>query len=215
MRDIWRTIVICPKCGENNSDNFRFCGMCGTPLEARRPTGATVPAPPPATPPPPRITNAQDSPRTVSVEKAVVRAIENVTRPATRPVPPISGLSMLGLNQPGPSESAPIQPDSNQSCPIQPSVDTLRESFSGLDSFFEPEPPKSGVGRTLLLLVLLAALAVAGWWTYSNLGMVESRKPETPAGSTTDAARTTGDTPGNTPSASQSSTPKDKPTTKA
>jgi len=131
---------------------------------------------------------------------------------------------MLGLNQPGPSESALIQPDSNQSSPIQPgaiqpspiqpSMDALRESFSGLDSFFEPEPPKSGVGRTLLLLVLLAALAVAGWWTYSNLGTVASRKPETPAGSTTDAERTTGDTPG-TPSASQSSTPKDETTTKA
>src|SRR5208283_1058847 len=29
--------VICPKCGEDNSDNFRFCGMCGNLLEARRP----------------------------------------------------------------------------------------------------------------------------------------------------------------------------------
>ncbi|MGA9903243.1 MAG: zinc-ribbon domain-containing protein [Terriglobales bacterium] len=201
--------MICPKCGENNSDNFRYCGMCGTPLEARRPAGATVPAPSPVTPPPPpRITNAQDSLRTVSVEKAASRGVENTARPGSRPVPPISGLSMLGLNQPGPSESAPIQ-----SSPIQPSVDALRESFSGLDSFFEPEPQKSGVGRTFLLLVLLAALAVAGWWTYSNLGAVTTRKPETPAGSTTDAARITGDTPGNPPSTSESNTPKDKPTT--
>jgi hypothetical protein len=35
--------VICPKCGEDNSDNFRFCGLCGTLLEAWRPAGAHVP----------------------------------------------------------------------------------------------------------------------------------------------------------------------------
>src|SRR5882724_3683209 len=36
--------VICPKCGEVNSSNFLFCGMCGTILEpARRATAATFP----------------------------------------------------------------------------------------------------------------------------------------------------------------------------
>src|ERR1035438_9698920 len=40
-RDIGRNdTVICPKCGEDNSANFRFCGMCGAALEARRPAGA-------------------------------------------------------------------------------------------------------------------------------------------------------------------------------
>jgi TPR repeat protein len=59
-------------------------------------------------------------------------------------------------------------------------MDSLREkSFGGLDSFFEPEQPKTGGRRILLLLALLVALGGAGWWTYTNyLGATESRKPE-------------------------------------
>jgi len=59
-------------------------------------------------------------------------------------------------------------------------MDSLREkSFSSSDSFFEPEQPKTSGRRILLLVALLAALGVAGWWTYTNyLGAMESRKPE-------------------------------------
>jgi len=91
---------------------------------------------------------------------------ETVTKPPDKPVPPIAGPSLLGLNQPG---------------PIQPSMESLREpSFSGLDSFFEPEEPKTGRWRILVMVLLLAALGGAGWWTYTNyLGAAESRKPET------------------------------------
>jgi len=70
-------------------------------------------------------------------------------------------------------------------------MDLLRErSFSGLDSFLEPEQPKTGGRRTLLLVVLLAALGGAAWWTYTNyLGATEGRKPE-PATSSAGAAST-------------------------
>ncbi len=90
---------------------------------------------------------------------------ETATKPTNKQVPPIAGPSMLGLNQPGAS---------------RPTMDTLREpSFSGLDSFFEPERPKTGRWRILLMAVLLVALGGAGWWTYTNyLGVAESRKPE-------------------------------------
>ena len=84
---------------------------------------------------------------------------------------------MLGLNQPSPN---------------QPSMDSLREGpFSGLDSFFErepPEQPRTGGRRILLLVLLLAALGGAGWWTYTNyLGAMESRKPEAAASSASQA----------------------------
>jgi hypothetical protein len=94
--------------------------------------------------------------------------VENATRPASKQLPSLGGPSLLGLNQPG----------SNQ--PNQPSMDSPREkSFSGLDSFFEPEQPKTGGRRILLLVALLAALGGAGWWTYTNyLGVAERRKPE-------------------------------------
>ncbi len=156
--------MICPKCGEDNADNFRFCGMCGAVLEARpearRPAGAPVPGLP-------KIANVPEPPRPL--------VVENATRPASQQGPPISGPSMLGLNQPGANQPIPNPPSPNQ-----PDLDSLREkSFSGFDSFFEAEQPKTGGRRILLLVALLAALGVAGWWTYANyVGAAESRKPE-------------------------------------
>jgi hypothetical protein len=89
--------------------------------------------------------------------------------------PSISGPSMLGLNQPGSG---------------QPSTDALRENvFSGLDSFLEPERPKSGARRILLMVALLAALGAAGWWTYTNLGTPARGKAEpTPSSASEDSA---------------------------
>ena len=169
--------MTCPKCGEDNADNFRFCGMCGTLLEARleartevrtevrRPAGAPVPGLP-------KIANATDPLRT--------SLAENATRPANKQAPPISGPSMLGLHQPGGNQTGSNQPRSNPPSLHPPSMDSLREkSFSSSDSFFEPEQPKTSGRRILLLVALLAALGVAGWWTYTNyLGAMESRKPE-------------------------------------
>ena len=163
--------MICPKCGEDNSDNFRFCGMCGTLLEARRPTGAPAPGPASAAPPafPPKTTNAPEPVRP--------DVVENATRPPIKPFPPISGPSVLGLNQLSPN---------------QPTMGSRREeSFSGFDSFLEresPEQPKAGGRRILLLVLLLAALGAAGWWTYTNyLAAMGNRKPETAASSASQA----------------------------
>jgi hypothetical protein len=150
--------VICPNCREDNAPTFRFCGMCGASLEARRPPGtpldplAAFPAKIPPNPAPgTKIGNAPEPRRPLAVENATTRS--------SQPVPPIGGPSMLGLNQ----------PVTNQSSLNQPSLESLRENaFSGLDSFFEPEQPKTGAGRILLIIVLLAALGGAGWWTYTN-----------------------------------------------
>ena len=147
--------MICPKCGEDNSDNFRFCGMCGTLLDARRPADAPAANPLPSTAP--RIE------KTSAPEPLRPQVVENATRSANKQVLPIYGPSMLGLNQPSAN---------------QPSMDSLRDkAFSGLDSFFEPEQPKTGGRRILLLMVLLAALGGAGWWTYTNyLSVAGSQK---------------------------------------
>lgn len=173
--------MICPKCGEDNSENFRFCGMCGTPLDGRRASGA--PALDPLSAFPPKISS-----RVSNGPEAVKPAVaEPQTRPVNKPVPPISGPSMLGLNQPVTDQPSPTQPSANhttgqissdRSTSSPPSIDLLREtSFSGFDSFMEPEESKTGVGRILLLLVLLAGLGVAGWWAYTNyLGATENRK---------------------------------------
>jgi hypothetical protein len=95
---------------------------------------------------------------------------------------------MLGLDQPSVN---------------QPSIDSLREkSFSGLDSFFEHEPPKNSGGRILLMVVLLAALGGAGWWVYTNyLGPAEPRKAETATSSTVEPPTETAETSSTKPEA--------------
>ncbi len=117
------------------------------------------------------------------------------TRPASRPEAPTPvGLNRPGANYPNPNPPRPNLPAINpprQNAPSQdpPSADPLRqESFSGLDSFFEPErlQRKSGAWRVLLLLALFAGLGAAGWWTYSNyFGASGGQKPGSAASSET------------------------------
>jgi hypothetical protein len=168
--------VVCPQCGEDNSDSFRFCGMCGTLLDARRSTGAPVTNPPAFTP---KTANELELPGPVVVEKAAGSARNQVPSIAA---PSMLGLDRPTLDRPGTFQIGPEQHRFDPS-PTQPSMDSLRErSFSGLDSFLEPEQPKTGGRRILLLVVLLAALGAAGWWTYNNyLGLRQGRKPETTA----------------------------------
>ena len=101
---------------------------------------------------------------------------------------------MLGLNQPGqikPVESA--QPESAQHGLA------AGKSFLRLGFFLEPEQPKSGGRRILLMVALLAALGGAGWWTYTNyLGAAESRKPEA---ATSSAVAAPAETPSTKPAA--------------
>jgi TPR repeat protein len=84
-------------------------------------------------------------------------------------------------------------------------MDSLRErAFSGLDSFLEPEEPKTGGRRIFLMLLLLAALGGAGWWIYTNyLGTGLNRKTETTA---SNASETPADTPSQSETQPQSET---------
>jgi outer membrane biosynthesis protein TonB len=139
------TTVICPKCGEDNADNFRFCGMCGAVLEKATPARAH--------------THKVERVRDDSIPVALTIPA-NPPRPRSeKRVEPISGPSVLGLGQ--------------------PTLDSLREkAFSGSDPSFEVEEPKTG-GRKLVLLLLLAALGAAGWWTYTNyIAIGEAQKQE-------------------------------------
>jgi hypothetical protein len=167
--------VICPNCREDNAPSFRFCGMCGTSLEPRRTAGAPLLDPLSAFPPdvPLKAANAAAA-RQPTVAKPIVS--QSAPRPGGHEVPPISGPSMLGLNQP-----VANLPVADQGRPHEPSVDALRDrAFSSFDSFLESEQPKTGARRILLLMVLLAALGGAGWWTYTNyLGATGSRKAAT------------------------------------
>ena len=155
--------MICPKCGEDNSSNFRFCGMCGTALDARHPVGASkVPS---AAEPIRTASNAIVETRTPVATRAAVAAEERV--------PPSAGPSFLGLNQPS-TDTANDQ------------VTTLRDQFfSGTESFYEPEDPNIGARRVILLLLLLAILGGGGWWAYSNYNKAGGMKRIIPILNTT------------------------------
>src|SRR6267143_3192920 len=163
--------------------------MCGTALEPRRPLGAPALDPlsafPPAVPPasPSRTANSSAPLRPIVVADAL--------RTADKAVRPVTGPSILGLNQPAANPHSTDPSTSHEHDLRQPSMDLLRErSFSGLDSFLEPEQPRTGGRRILLMVVLLAALGGAAWWTYTNyLGATEGRKPE-PATSSAGEAST-------------------------
>lgn len=147
--------MICPKCGENNSYNFRFCGMCGALLETRP-------------------TSRPEAPTPVGLN----RPVANLPNPnPTRP-------NLPAINPP--RQNAPSQNLPGQNLP---NPDPLREeSFSGLDSFFEPErlQAKSGARRVVLLLALFAGVGAAGWWTYTNYFTASAgQKPGTAASSAT------------------------------
>ena len=164
--------VICPKCGEVNSSNFLFCGMCGTVLDPARKAAAPILVQTP------RGTESIPTANSgiVTPPVAVPTPPPPPARPrsaANEPIPPISGPSLLGLDQ--------------------GNVDVLRDrAFSGLASYAQPDEPRSAGKEALLTIVLLAALAGAGWWTYKNyIGVTSNRKPvpdvTTPG---TDAANT-------------------------
>jgi hypothetical protein len=77
------------------------------------------------------------------------------------------------------------------------SADSFREqSFSGLNSYIDQDEPKSGAGRVILLLLLLAALGVAGWWTYNNYrGVAQTRKAQSDAANAVEAPADSQSTP--------------------
>jgi hypothetical protein len=139
--------VICPNCGENNSGNFRYCGMCGTSLEQRRPAGA------------PRTVSAETSRATQPEREAVgTRSSARTTAGAVHDIPPTSGPSFLGLNQP--------LTDETRNAPL--SSASGNEPFAGLDSFFEPQDSGVSFRGIVILLVLVGALGAGGWWAYTH-----------------------------------------------
>lgn len=172
--------MICPNCGENNSSNFKFCGMCGTSLEERRPVGA------------PRVVSTSEGARSAQ-NGTDSRVAARTTTATDRPVPPAAGPSFLGLNQPFTDA-----PDRND--PIA----SRDQSFFGSETFFEQEEPNVGPRRLFLLLVLLAALGAGGWWAFSHYDKIGAaiKTNSQPAATKPGDAETAANNPAPTPKSS-------------
>ncbi len=141
----------CARCGNDNPESNRFCGMCGATLLQ---PGAAPPATPLAVSPPP-------APSTPKQHAVAAPTVAPVVLPPTSGVPSrsspgISGPSFLGLNDP------PAAKPRRGSLSIDPSA---APSSRSLDYLLEDEEEPKGGGAWKVLLMVLA-LGVAGGFGY-------------------------------------------------
>jgi len=179
--------VRCPRCGNENLDQNRFCGMCGASLLSSS-------APKPAETQP---VSVAASPTTTQVAAEPVHD----SSPSASQSPSsfsISGPSFLGLNDPAPSRTAPRKRASL-------SIDPHSAPGSNLDYLLDEEEPTHhwGIGKILLILIALGLAAGFGYLRFKNQGLAwlnPSKKPSavvqnSPTPDTTTAPPTSSITP--------------------
>ena len=147
--------MICPRCGENNPDNYRFCGMCGDTLQGPVPvSNKSVTEEAGAANRPESLAFSRMENRGASKGATIVAepSRTGMSAPHTdERVEPIAGPSLLGLNQPTP--------------------DSIRETtFKGMTTYY-PEERGVAWGRIFLTLIFIAGLVAVGWWRYKNYGI--------------------------------------------
>lgn len=143
----------CPRCGNENPEANRFCGMCGT-------TFVAAPTPSPASP----------TQRAAEIS-APSTPVESESPADHDEAPIISGPSFLGLNEP-----APAKPSRGKL-----SIDPSAAPRSGnLDYLLEDdeEPKHGGGGKYILILVALALAVGLGYlrWKNQDFGWLSSGK---------------------------------------
>jgi hypothetical protein len=167
--------VRCNRCGNENPESHRFCGMCGTSLLAGTETQASPgisssesashgaasspQAKEPAPPRPPRVETSANalappgSPRPSRVASS-----------AESPI--ISGPSFLGLNQPSPAERIP------RGHSIYALDQAPPKSSRNLDYLLEDdeEEPRRGRGKVVMIFVALLLCAGFGYLRWKTGG---------------------------------------------
>ncbi len=181
----------CPRCGNENSGDNRFCGMCGTKLLAPPLAVATVPT---------QSATLRTSAAPSSVGPTAQQATPPVPRsaaPLSEDSPGISGPSFLGLNDPAPRQRGSLSTDRSRS----ENLDYLLE---------DDEPRKSGGGKFVLILFALALAVLFGYLRFKVLKERPGKAaaPVTDSSSATPPAVTTGpDSAPAQPSASSAAQP--------
>ena len=145
----------CSRCGNENPDGNRFCGMCGAALLSAPPVAASSPQRPASSGP--AIPSAPASrPQTVEAPRS---AAAPQSQPS--PSPSISGPSFLGLNDRSPQRrtrgSLSIDPHSSTN------VDYLLDD--------DDEPRHFGAGKVLLILIALGLAVGFGYLRWKNQGL--------------------------------------------
>jgi hypothetical protein len=148
----------CPRCGNENSAENRFCGMCGakllgapavvasTPVAVAASSGESAGS---------RLGTSPAAPAPVPARSQVV-APPRSAAPAFEDSPGISGPSFLGLNDP-PRKRGGMGADA-------------QSSSSNLDYLLEDEEPKrGGAGKFALILLMLALAGGFGYFRWKWL----------------------------------------------
>jgi len=219
----------CGRCGNDNAEANRFCGMCGAPLVGKpQPAGQSpgvvnvVPPPRESSVPAPPLTS-KSATQTSQVALKTAEAAPSDRRPAPvsssyaepRRAPAITGPSFLGLNNPSPgADDRPHHDSSNAHDSFQPSsgnVDYLLD---------DDEEPRGGGGKFILVVVALALAVGFGYMHWKRggfdwLNAGDKDKKAAVANPSPDSAQSAPDSAGAsaTPSAPTSATP--PPTTNA
>jgi Sel1 repeat len=162
--------VRCGRCGNDNAESNRFCGMCGAPLVAKTqaagqassiPAGNTTPlrgSAPVVPRPAPQV--AHRGPTTVATAAAERRPAP-LSPPGPQPNsgPVITGPSFLGLNVPATGSGSEPRLDRHRDSSAQ--HDHFRPSGNSLDYLLEDEEEHKGSGGKWMLVIVALALALA------------------------------------------------------
>ena len=191
----------CPRCGNENLDQNRFCGMCG----------ASLLSTPAATSAPPQPVSVA-APAPAPSERAAAPAVPPESRRSTTAVsetpPSISGPSFLGLSDPAPSKSGRKR--------ASLSIDPHSAPGSNLDYLLDEEEPQHhwGIGKILFILIALSLAVGFGYLRFKNQGLAWLNGLKKPTASITQNSPTP-DSENNSASAPVSSpsiTPEPQPT---
>jgi hypothetical protein len=202
----------CGHCGNENSEENRFCGMCGAALVAKaapepQARATAMPAERKAAPTIPSRTSAPPANSPSTSASRIIRPTINppdVNPPTDLPTidprtidpPTISGPSFLGLNTPG----------DGRNVSSSGSHDSLRPSSRNLDYLLEDdEPPSRSWGKLLLFVIALALIGGFGYlrWKQGGFDWLTKSENNKPAAvsQATDAQPPATDS-GNTPNTS-------------
>ncbi|HTS07724.1 MAG TPA: zinc-ribbon domain-containing protein [Candidatus Eisenbacteria bacterium] len=182
----------CPRCGNDNPDDNRFCGMCGTTLLAPAPPANKPHAVGVGSAPSTRPDTAQTHASTETPRKVPVPA------PVPNDPPLISGPSFLGLNDP---PTTRVTPSRRASISIDPDS---APPASNLHYLLEDEDDHKGSGLWKFILILIAlGLAIGfGYLRWKNQGFAFLNPPAKKPAITQDqpgTAESPASSPGSTP----------------
>jgi hypothetical protein len=166
----------CSRCGNENPETNRFCGMCG----------ATMLQPPAGAPDRPRAASTSTSVGQPGSQAAATSAATEPQNPPPRAdansqeVAPISGPSFLGLNDP-PPKPAPTPARSKANLSIDPGLPGSRSLDYLLD---DEEESKGGAGKYFVIVLAVLLLLAFGYMRWKSEGfpwLTSNAKPSAAA----------------------------------